>query len=86
MYYKYICPRRAVARSKNPGGLVVLGGDNVPPLVEIGLTDLTKTGGAKAPLAPPGDSPVGKYLLHTFYVSPLGTFYLDHTVCHVSNS
>ena len=35
------------------GGLVVLGGDNVPPLVEIGLTDLTKTGGAKAPLAPP---------------------------------
>ena len=44
---------RAVARSKNPGGLVVLGGDNVPPLVEIGLTDLTKTGGAKAPKAPP---------------------------------
>jgi hypothetical protein len=49
---------RAVARSKNPGGLVVLGGDNVPPLVEIGLTDLTKTGGAKAPQAPPGDGPV----------------------------
>jgi hypothetical protein len=44
---------RAVARSKNPGRLVVLGGDNVPPLVEIGLTDLTKTVGAKAPLAPP---------------------------------
>ena len=44
---------RAVARSENPGGLVVLGGDNVPPLVEIGLTDLPKTGGAKAlpPLA-----------------------------------
>jgi len=37
---------RAVARSENPGGLVVLGGDNVPPLVEIGLTDLPKTGGA----------------------------------------
>ena len=32
--------RRAVARSENPGGLIVLGGDNVPPLVEIGLTDL----------------------------------------------
>ena len=31
------------------GGLVVLGGNNVPPLVEIGLTDLPKTGGAKAP-------------------------------------
>ena len=28
--------RRAVARSENPGGHVVLGGDNVPPLVEIG--------------------------------------------------
>ena len=28
---------RAVARSENPGGHIVLGGDNVPPLVEIGL-------------------------------------------------
>ena len=35
---------RAVARSENPGGLVVQGGDNVSPLVEIGLTDLPKTG------------------------------------------
>ena len=30
---------------KNPGGLVVLDGDNVSLLVEIGLTDLPKTGG-----------------------------------------
>ena len=44
---------RAVARSENPRGLVVLGGDNVSPLVEIGLTDLPKTGEAKAPPAPP---------------------------------
>ena len=47
---------RAVARSENPGGggHVVLGGDNVPPLVEIGLTDLPKSGGgAQAPPAPP---------------------------------
>ena len=44
---------RAVARSENPGGHVVLGGDNVPPLVDIGLTDLSKTGGARAPPAPP---------------------------------
>ena len=36
---------RAVARSENPGGLVVLCGDNVSSLVEIGLTDLPKTGG-----------------------------------------
>ena len=55
---------RAFARSKNPGGLVVLGGDNVPPLVEIGLTDLTKTGGAKAPLAPPWRQPWTSMALH----------------------
>ena len=30
-----------------------MGGDNVPPLVEIGLTDLPKSGGARAPPAPP---------------------------------
>ena len=41
--------RRAVARSENPRGLVVLGGENVPHMVDIGLTDLPKTGGA--PLA-----------------------------------
>ena len=44
---------RAIARSENPGGHVVLGGDNVPPLVEIGLADLPKSGGARAPPAPP---------------------------------
>ena len=38
-----IYPFRAVARSENPGGHIVLGGDNVPPLVEIGLTDLSKS-------------------------------------------
>ena len=31
------------------GRLVVLGGDNVPLLVEIGLTDLPKTGEAPPP-------------------------------------
>ena len=45
--------QRAVARSENPEGLVLLGGDNVPPLVEIGLTDLSKYGRAEAPTAPP---------------------------------
>ena len=44
---------RAVARSENLGGHVILGGENVPPLVEIGLTDLPKSGGARAPPAPP---------------------------------
>ena len=37
----------AVARFENLGGHIVLGGNNVPPLVEIGLTDLSKTGEAK---------------------------------------
>ena len=46
--YNIIC--RAVARSENLGGHVVLGGDNVPPLVEKGLADLPKSGGAP-PLA-----------------------------------
>ena len=36
---------RAVARSEIPGGLVVLGGDNVSPLVKIGLADLPNIGG-----------------------------------------
>ena len=49
MAHSNICIR-AVARSENPGGHIVLGGDNVPPLVEIGLTDLSKSGGAP-PLA-----------------------------------
>ena len=40
---------RAVARSENPGGHIVLGGDNMPPLVEIGLTDLSES----APPPPP---------------------------------
>ena len=44
---------RAVARSKNLGGHVELDGDNVPPLVEIGLTDLSKSWGARAPRPAP---------------------------------
>ena len=43
---------RAVARSENLGGHIVLSGDNVPPLVEIGLIDLPKSVGARAPPAP----------------------------------
>ena len=52
-YGIYVSLYRAVARSENPGGHIVLGGDNLPPLVEIGLSDLPKTGGARAPPAPP---------------------------------
>ena len=39
---------RAVGRSENPGVPVSFGGDNLPPLVDIGLTDLPKSGGAMA--------------------------------------
>ena len=40
---------RAVGRSENPGVPVSFGGHNLPPLVEIGLTDLQKSGGASTP-------------------------------------
>jgi hypothetical protein len=45
---------RAVGGSENSGVPVLFGGHNLPPLVEIGLTDLPKFGGAMAPPAPPG--------------------------------
>ena len=57
--YKKYLPYRTVARSEIPGGLVVLGGDNVSPLVEIGLADLPNIGGGlKPPQPPPCDGPV----------------------------
>ena len=40
--------------SENPGVPVLFGGHNLPPLVEVGLTDLPKSGGVMAPPAPPG--------------------------------
>ena len=45
---------RAVGRSENLG---VCGGHNLPLLVEIGLTDLPKSGGAMVPPATPGTTP-----------------------------
>ena len=44
--------------SEDPGVPVLFGGHNLPPLIEIGLTDLPKSGGALAPLAPPGTTPL----------------------------
>ena len=35
-------------------GPVVIAGDNLPSLVQIGLTDLTNIGGASGPPGPPG--------------------------------
>ena len=37
---------RAVGRSENQGVPVLFGGHNLPPMVEIGLTDLPKSGSA----------------------------------------
>ena len=45
---------RAVARSENRGVPIVMWGHNGPPLVDIGLVDLPKSGSAMAPPAPPG--------------------------------
>ena len=57
-HFPFVLHSRAVARSEIFGGLVLLGGDNVSPLVEIGLADLPNIGGAKAPQPPPCDGPV----------------------------
>ena len=46
------CPGMQQGSKIRGGGQVVLGGDNVSPLVEIGLTDPPKSGGAAAPLPP----------------------------------
>ena len=46
-------PGRAVARSENPGGHIVLGEDNVPTLVEIGLIYMSKSGEGHRPPRPP---------------------------------
>ena len=49
---------RAVRKSENPRAPVLFDEHNLPPwlrpLVEIGLTDLPKSGGAMAPPASPG--------------------------------
>ena len=39
---------------------VVIGGDNLPSPVGIGLTDLPNIGGAMAPLAPPVPASLGR--------------------------
>ena len=70
---------RAVTRSENPGGHVILGGDNVPPLVEIGLTDLTKSGGHEPPGPPACDGP-GMYQPNQLFIGQkIVTYILETT-------
>ena len=64
---------RAVGRSKNPGEPVSFGGHNLPPLVEIGLTDLSKY--AMAPPAPGTTGLVGIQLKILSCIND-GDFYL----------
>ena len=44
------------------GGQYLCGGHNLFPLVEIGLTYVPKSGGALAPPAPPGTTPLGSLI------------------------
>ena len=53
IFQKEVVHYRAVRKSENPVVPVIFDGHNLPPLVEIGLTDLPKSGGAMAPPAPP---------------------------------
>ena len=53
-----MCYVRAVGSSVSPGVPVLFGGYNLPHLVEIELTDLPESGGAMAPPAPPGTTPL----------------------------
>ena len=58
-FFRHLCTyNRAVGRSENPGVPVSFSGHNLPPLVDIGLTDLPKSVGAMAPPVPPGTSPM----------------------------
>ena len=43
-------------------GAVVIGGDNLPSLVWIGLTDLQNIGGPVATLAPPVPAPLYEFI------------------------
>ena len=70
---------KAVARSENSGGHVVLGGDNVPFLVDIGLNDLPKTGGG----GPACDRPA--YVVHYSFANNrshfMRWFFYSHNKC-----
>ena len=50
-------------KSEIPGVPVIYGGHNLLPLVEIGLTDLPKSGVVMAPPATPGTTGLGLKIL-----------------------
>ena len=61
IHHYHACLSRAVGRSENPVVPVSFGGHNLPPLVEIELTDLPKSGGAMAPTVSPGTTGLGSW-------------------------
>ena len=58
---------RALGGSENLEVPVLFGGDNLPPLVEIGLSDLPKSGGAMAPPPPSGTTGLLSSELFLYY-------------------
>jgi hypothetical protein len=79
----YTLHSRAVGRSENPGVPVLFSGNKLPPLVEIGLTNLPKFGGV---MAPPGTTG-----LHRVYADfaelmqwgfTIDVFYCDQKTVH----
>ena len=64
---------RAVGRSENPGVPVLFGGHNLPPFVELGLTDLPKSASAMAPPATPGTT--GRAVTYSAWNTHCRTFF-----------
>ena len=56
------------------GGAVVMGEDNLPSPVRIGLTDLQNIGGASGPPGPPGSGTTGLGPTEHIYALGNGTF------------
>ena len=52
---------RAVGGPENPRMPLIFGGHNLPPLVEIGLTDLPKSGDAMTPPVPSGTTSLNEH-------------------------
>ena len=57
----FVCISRAVGRSENPGGKVIMWLAKSAPLVGIGVTGLPKSGGHDPPGPHGSDGPVRKH-------------------------
>ena len=73
---------RAIGGYEKSGVQTVMRGHNRSPLVEVGLTDLLKSGGTLASPAPPGTT--GLAMTQTMYILQKQDLYTD-TYLHVLN-